>query len=278
MTRLAIIADIHGNMPALEAVLADLDTLAPDAVIVDGDLVGRGPQSREVLETIGATDWPVVAGNHEEFWLQCAHGDTPTDWQDGWWTPTRAQLDGLQNGWIDWMAALPQEHVIDVPGLPPIQIVHGSPRRSNEGLHPFESEAKMLDALSTTPYRIVVGAHTHFPMNERVGPYWVLNTGSVGAPFNHDPAAQYLVLTAHDHTWQVELRRVSYDLTAALRIWHETGYWESGVAARIFAYELKTARFHFWHYVRYCNAHDLGLNDDASFATYVRVADTIPEW
>lgn len=278
MTRLAIIADIHGNLPALEAVLADLRTLAPDQVIVNGDLVGRGPQSREILEAIGETNWPVVSGNHENFWLGCARGDLPPDWQDGWWLPTRSQLDALDNGWIDWMAALPAQHIIDLPGAPPVQIVHGSPRRDNEGLHPYEDPAKMLEALNEAAHRIVVGSHTHFPMNERVGPYWVLNTGSVGAPFNEDPAAQYLILTACAGTWQAHLRRVPYDRAETLRLWHETGYWDTGVAARVFAYEVETANFHFWHYVRYCKANELPLNATASFEAYQGIAHTIPRW
>ena len=68
--------------------------------------------------------------------------------------------------------------------------------------------------------------------------------------------------------WDAEIRRVDYDREETFRIWRESGLWESGIASRVFAYELQTANFHFWSYVRYCQKRDMPLNEAASFATY----------
>ncbi len=269
MFRAAILSDIHGNIPALEAVLTDIRRAAPDQVIVAGDLVGRGPQSREVLETVTATGWPVIMGNHEEFQVQCAQGNVPDNWHDGWWNPTRMVIESLGAQWIAWMAALPFQHILEVPGALPILVVHGSPRQTYEGLNPHDSDEKILDILAGTPYPVVVSGHTHYAMNRHVGSYHVINAGSVGAPFDH-PGAQYALLEWNGQAWDVNLRRVPYDREQTLRIWRETGFWDSGIAARVFAYELETAQFHFYHYVRYCEERGLQLNAEASFVAYRR--------
>ncbi len=268
MTKFAVISDIHGNLHALEAVVRDLKNQSPRQVIVAGDIVGRGPQSQKTLELVAEHQWTVIQGNHEEYWYQCARGNTPPDWQDGWWEPTRSQIEALSPYWIDWMESLPTEHIIDIAGATPIQVVHGSPRRLNEGLYAHDSDEQLQKVLRSTDYPIIVGAHTHIPMDRRVGDVWAMNCGSVGAPFNGSPAAQYLLLTWNHGTWHAEFRQVNYDHMAALHYWHTSGYIDSGVAAQVFAHELETASFHFWHYVRYCKAYQLKYNMPESFFQY----------
>ncbi len=268
MTKIAIISDIHANLHALEAVMRDLSRMAPDRVIVNGDMVGRGPQSIEVLETVQRQNWTVIKGNHEDFWAQCGRGDLPPEWLENWWKPTRQQIEEMEPEWFTWMDSLPAECIIDLPGRPSIQVVHGSPRRINEGLYAHVSEQALLEVLGNTPHPVIVGAHTHYPMDRTAGSYRVLNCGSVGAPFNNNPAAQYLLLFWRNGDWVAEFREVQYDVQAALRYWSASGYLASGVAAQVFAYELETASFHFWHYVRYCEVNSLSYNKPASFIRY----------
>jgi predicted phosphodiesterase len=269
MITIAVISDIHGNLPALTAVMADLNRMTPDQVVVNGDMIGRGPQSRETLDVIRETGWPAVLGNHEEFLAACARGDCPSDWEEGWWNPIRMAMSTLSPDCFAWMEKLPFTHIVEMPGAPPIQMVHGSPRRSTEGFYLHDTDAHILTILNGVPYPVVVGAHTHVPLTRQVGGYHVLNSGSVGAPFNGDPTAQYLLLTWDGQAWSAEIRRVAYDRGEVLRLWRETGFWDSGVAAQVFAYEVETATFHFWHYVRYCHEHGLALNDRCSFNHYL---------
>ena len=78
MGSIAILADVHGNVPALEAVLADLERHPVDEVLVGGDLVGRGPQGRRAVAMIRATGWPCVRGNHEDYLLGFRHRRVPS--------------------------------------------------------------------------------------------------------------------------------------------------------------------------------------------------------
>ncbi len=276
MTTLAIISDIHGNLPALEAVMTDLAAVEPDQVLVNGDIVGRGPQGQETLEVIAGMNWPVVQGNHEEYWVSWARGKRPDDWEDGWWAPTRQPLDALEKHWIDWMADLPFQYVARVPGAPEVLLVHGSPRRINEGLYNHDSDQALQEMVQGTPQPVIVGAHTHVPLERRVGAYHVLNSGSVGAPFNGDPSAQYLLLNWTGTDWQAEFRGIPYDHEEVLRVWRAEDYWKNGVAARIFAHELGTATHHFWHFVRYCQENHHPLNSMESFDRYVAHGRDIP--
>ena len=82
MTRLAILADIHGNLPALAAVRADLATQAVDRVIVAGDLINWGPCSAQVVEQVVADGWDVVRGNHELILLDYGTPRAPAAWED----------------------------------------------------------------------------------------------------------------------------------------------------------------------------------------------------
>ena len=80
MTRLAVLADVHGNMPALEAVIEDIESHGVDEVLVGGDLVGRGPEGSLVTRRIRELGWPSIRGNHEEYVLTFRKGEVPADW------------------------------------------------------------------------------------------------------------------------------------------------------------------------------------------------------
>ena len=130
---IAVIADIHGNVPALEAVLADLERRSPDEVLVGGDLVGRGPQGSQVVQRIRELGWRGVRGNHEDYLLSFRRQDVPERWlHDDEWSASRWMAAELTAPDIDYIGALPfsvQSHV-----APVLSLVHGSPSSNNEGL------------------------------------------------------------------------------------------------------------------------------------------------
>lgn len=268
MTRIAVMADVHGNLHALEAALNDLKQAAPDLVIFDGDMVNRGPQSKECLTVIRQTGWPVVFGNHEEYVLKAVSGDVPEDWESDWWLPSRRSFERLSAEEVSYIAALPRFFTVDLPGLPAIRVLHGSPRYLNEGLGHWMSNEDLLEAVQSVPEPIVIGAHTHRPLDRRVNGRWILNCGSVGVPYNGNPAAQYLMLTAQGSEWQAEFRAVSYDRTPLYDVWEQTGYLQASMIAQLFKYEIETATFHLMPYVSFCEANGLETNSLSSFRRY----------
>lgn len=276
--RIAIISDIHGNLPALEAVLCDLVQVRPDRVYVNGDVVNRGPQSKECLDRVRALGWPVVFGNHEEYVLKCRLGAPGEDWTSPFWLPVRHLAeDELTADDIAFLKTLPRSRLIALPGLPAIRLVHGSLRALNEGLGFWMTDDELLAAVASAPEPVVIGAHTHRTYQRQVSGRWVLNSGAVGAPYNGDPAAQYLLLTGRDGAWQAMFRAVPYDRAPVYAAWARSGFLEVSVAARLMQYELQTATYHFGPFFDFCAAHGYDSNDAAAFEQYVFISrDVVP--
>jgi len=210
--RLAFVADIHGNLPALEAVLLDLQQQRPDAVYLVGDQVNRCPWNNEVIEIVTELAWPAIAGNHD---LIVGAINTPqnrppfTDqarFPTLWWTQaqlTEANLARLRQ----W----PTELQIDFAGLPAIRLIHGIPGNAFVGILPEDREEKIRTLLTGVAESVVVCGHVHRPLQRMVDQWQVLNGGSVGIPYNSDPRAQYLLLDGVAQQWVPTFRQVDYD-------------------------------------------------------------------
>ena len=246
---IAVIADIHANLPALEAVLADIAEVGAGEIVVNGDLVNRGPSNVEVVERV--LNLPklsaVTLGNHDDLmrkWVE-RDPDIPALWfEDAFWHGMAwpaAQLSGA--GKIDPLRELPMTYAREQPGLPRLLFSHGSPRHYREGYAPYLDDRTFGEIAGDYPADVFIGSHTHRPYERRIGGRLMLNTGAVGAPFNGDPRAQYLLLAPQGEAWRTEFRAVPYDREAALRAFKTSGYLEAGgLSARIFYEELRVSR------------------------------------
>ena len=254
--RLAIISDIHGNIHALEAVLRDIETLHVDQIIVNGDMVNRAPNNVTVLDRLMGRGYIITLGNHEDLMRKWIERDSslPADWfDDPFWKGTAWSVQQLlESGWIDRLRNLPITYRVEEPGAPTLLISHGSPRHYREGYGHFLSDEKFSEIAQLYPADILIGSHTHRPFEHQSGKHLFLNTGAVGAPFNQDARAQYLLMTWRNREWQREFRAVPYDRDAALAAYEETGYVPDGeLSAFIFREELRHsvpiyAPFWFW--------------------------------
>ena len=245
--RVAILADIHGNRPALEAVLDDVAEVDPDQVVLNGDLVNRVPEGVAVLELLEGVAGVRLLGNHDDLmrkWVE-RDADLPSTWfDDPFWRATGWCAQRLADaGRIEELAAAPLTHRLDVPGAPRVVISHGSPRDYREGYGRHLTERAIAEIAHENSAGVLVGSHTHRPLRRTSGCVQVYNTGAVGTPFNGDPRAQYLVLTLERGRWSAEFRAVPYAREAALAAFHGTGFLdEGGVSAHIFHAELRYAR------------------------------------
>ncbi|HEX8832620.1 MAG TPA: metallophosphoesterase family protein [Abditibacteriaceae bacterium] len=248
--KLAIISDIHSNLPALEAVMDDLKIQSPDVVVVAGDFINRGPQPAEVWSLLQSTGWTLLRGNHEDYIIaQCAplEPDDPLStplWQPARWTAEQVGKRG------DELQALPLCLSLDAPDGGKISVVHGTAQRNNEGIFPTTPDEYMAELIGDTSLSLFCCGHTHQSLIRKFGCTLVVNAGAVGLPFNGDPRAQYAIATWHDGAWQAELRAVEYDRGRTRAAFDSNRFApDAGPLWRIIAHELETARPHLGQWV-----------------------------
>lgn len=240
--RLAVISDIHSNAVALDAVVADLATLAPDVVVVAGDFINRGPQPREVCEQLFALGWPLLRGNHEDYVLAQRAGYVAADAAEAQiMRPSRWTAEQTEP-FLAAIAALPDTISLTAPDGSAVLIAHASPRHNREGVYRFTTDDELRAMLGPTPPALYCCGHTHQSLIRRVDNTLIVNVGSVGLPFNGDWHAQYGVLDWTADSWRVELRAIPYDRERSLRTYVSSGFLESGgPLARVIRQELVSA-------------------------------------
>jgi putative phosphoesterase len=224
--RVAVITDIHANLPALQAALARIDELGIETVYCGGDLVGYGPHPNEVCALIAQRAIPAIYGNYDYAIARdledcgCAYvtehdrelGQRSVDW-------TLAHTD---QGAKDFMRDLPFDLRFEV-GATSVHLVHGSPRKVNEYL--FEDKpARLYDRLAAAEESdVLVFGHTHKPWVHEYGGVLFVNCGSVGKPKDGDPRGAFAVLEAGAAGVQVTIERVRYDAEAVAAEVREAG-------------------------------------------------------
>lgn len=222
--RLAFLADIHGNLPALQAVMADLQQQTPDQVYLVGDQVNRCPWNSEVMTIVLEEGWPAIAGNHDLIVgrINTAENRPPFTDRDRfptlWWT--QAQLSAAH---LAAMRQWPLDRAIVLPDLPPVRLFHGIPGNPFVGILPEDPAAQIAGQLATVAEMTIVCGHTHRPLARTVEGWTVYNGGSVGIPYNSDPSAQYLLLDGSATGWQPTWRRVEYDHSAIPTAFERSG-------------------------------------------------------
>lgn len=252
--KVAILADIHGNLPALQAVVADLEAWRPDVVVVAGDVVNRGPRPLECLRLVeekqATAGWRVVRGNHEDYVLFQATPEAPHEgpladiFRNSAWT--YRQL----NGQVAYLEQMPFQVSMAGPDGREVRVVHASMQSNSDGIYPAPrtSDEALRPLVAPAPAVLGVG-HTHIPLIRPIDESLVVNAGAVGAPFDGDWRASYAWLTGWGGGWAAEIRRVPYDRAQAERDFSETGFLAAaGDLARIMLVELRQARayLHLW--------------------------------
>ncbi len=213
--RVAVLADIHGNAPALRAVLAELDRERPDAIVVGGDILG-GPLVTESLSLLRARPEPLhwIAGNAEREAIAAFDGAPTEDDEAGraaaW---SAVAIDRAERGQIaGWPIAL---------GLGGVRYCHGSPRRDDELVTRATPPVVLAEIMAGVEEPVVVGGHTHqqFVRGLGDGRTWA-NAGSVGMPYEGRPGAFWMLVD----DGVPELRETAYDLDAAAAELRASGF------------------------------------------------------
>jgi putative phosphoesterase len=205
--RVAALADVHGNAPALAAVLGDVAAANVDLIVFCGDLTW-GPLPRETIELVRAIDTPVrfVRGNADRMvgvhldergtWMAAQHDDGATHFVNGFETHV----------------------VVDIDGLGPTRFVHGSPRSDEECVTPRTPVERVREFMSGVEERVLVTAHVHVSYDREVEGMRLVGPGSVGRPYEGERGARWALLGP-----AVELRRTDYDHEATAELYRASG-------------------------------------------------------
>lgn len=243
--RIALVSDIHGNLPALEAVLADIREQGVELTYHLGDLVGYGPFPDAVVECIANSRIFGVAGNYDST-VALRYKHCGCAYEDPW----QEELSHLSFQWTvgavspetrRFLAALPFR--LDVRpagghrGGPTLVLVHAAPTLNTlywTEDRPDDFCRKMITLAGVKPGDVLAFGHTHLPWHRVVDGVHLVNAGSVGRPKDGDPRAGYTLLDVEEGTLAVRFRRVTYDVErAAAAI-------ESSALPRAFADQLRS--------------------------------------
>jgi len=205
----AVLSDIHGVLPALDAVLAEPDVANADRVVLTGD-IAAGPEPSAVLDRLldlrDRVIW--VRGNADRELVELAAGaDIPVPDEISAWAARQLSADHL-----DWLAKLPHPVTLEVDGFGPVLLCHGTPRDDAEVVLVDTRLDRWADVLADVPDDVstVVCGHTHMPFTRLAHRRQIINPGSVGMPYGRAGAHWALLRSGG-----VELRRTGFDVAKA---------------------------------------------------------------
>lgn len=220
--RIATLYDIHGNLPALEAVLVELEEVQPDLIVIGGDVV-PGPLPRQTLARLRQLGERArfIRGNGERDVIG-AFDDLPFDPILGeqvrkninW---TAGQLEQSDR---DFLGQWPERLTLSVDGLGNVLFCHATPRNDMDIFTPRSPQERVETFFSGVEAQVVVCGHTHIQFEMQTGGVRILNGGSVGMPYAERPGAYWMLLDPQ----RVEFRRTEYDLEKAAQRVRESGY------------------------------------------------------
>ncbi len=225
MSRIALLGDVHGNLPALEAVLEHARRQGAEAVWNAGDWVVYGPFPNEVIARLREAEAIGVLGNLDLKVLRFPKRD------EKWrlskrpekWLALKLAWRQLSRKSREFLLSLPREVRLEVGGRTAL-LTHGSPESIDEHLYSDTPPARLRELAELARAEIVVCGHSHEPFATEVERAWFINTGSVGRPDDGDPRACYAILDVAGDRLRVRHHRIRYDVDVVLAALDERGF------------------------------------------------------
>lgn len=239
--RIALLGDVHANLPALEAVLSHARQNASDMIWNTGDFVGYGAFPNEGIEVLRKAGALSIVGNYDLKVVNFPRKKPK-------WRKSKRTEKYLAFKWAfknlkpknrRYLANLPQELRLELEGRR-FLITHGSPASNEEHLTPETPWSRLKQLSELAQADVIVCGHSHQPFARLVGETWFINTGSVGRPGDGDPRACYAILDiSPDHFW-VQHYRVEYDIARAAAAVRQSGLPEAFAQMILQGYDLET--------------------------------------
>jgi predicted phosphodiesterase len=243
--RLAVLADIHGNLQAFEAVLDHAQKQEVDQLVLAGDLVNLLPDSRACWDLAQALKLPMVRGNHERYVF---HYNTPE--ADPFWYSEAFKGLGLV---VAQFSEAERTHMACLPlhlCFEDLLIVHASYRKDNDLVRVDTPVAELRDMFAPTTERFILRGHNHHSYTVKFAGRQIETVGSAGLPLDGTPEAKYVIVEKTTEGWVIERQRVKYDHAGAVKRLESSMLMEQGGPIyKIFLRELQTSHAHivrFW--------------------------------
>ena len=305
----ALISDVHGNLPALLAALRDAGEQGADRYLLLGDYIFDLPWVNEIVDTLRAIEGAVIIRGNKEDYLGVLQAQDPAGWTDEQHAGVYWIYRQLTPESRAYLTSLPASAEVDAPDGQRIYLSHGSPvfYRQPE-MWPFPSRNYLTDTLAAPfshdeylararrtvlenagamadiaalPGGVHAFGHNHLQFHMAVGNKLFVNPGSCGMPCDADPRAAYTLLEWKDGGWQVEERRVSYDIDRTVKsLIASPLFREAEVWSRIVAQELPVALDYIAHFIRHLNSltrqNNRSITNSADNAAWREAAATFP--
>ena len=239
--RVALLGDVHANLPALEAVLDHMQAQDIQQIWNVGDFVGYGAFPNEVIQVLRSADAVSIVGNYdlkvvhfpekENKWRKSKQSDKFRAFQ---WAYQELTSENRR-----YLAKLPEEVRMRAGGRR-VLLTHGSPASNEEHLTSETSDERLAFLLQEGRAEVMICGHSHQPFARQVGEAWVINTGSVGRPGDGDPRACYATLVINKKGLTVQHYRVEYDVQRAAQAVRQKGLPEAFAQMFLQGYDLET--------------------------------------
>jgi putative phosphoesterase len=230
MTRLAVLSDVHGNVAALEAVLADIAGEKPDRIAVAGDLVLNGPEpsaSIDSLRELASQGAAVIAGNTDiavtDFDYAAAFPWMTDGVPDAIVAAAEWTHDAIGEERAEWLRGLPAERRVRAEDDTLVLVCHASPGSQTAGFDQNLDPSVTIERIARTDARVIVCGHTHLPEVRDLGFRMIVNTGSAGYVFDGDPTASWALIDIDDGEVRAEIRRTAFDTLGVANAISERG-------------------------------------------------------
>lgn len=250
--RVAVFSDVQANLQAMQVVVEDILAWAPEIVVMNGDLVNRGPTNLPCLELFEELrrdhGWLPLRGNHEDWVLRCAE------------QPPASAVEAQMRQFTDWAARELGEKLELMRDWPDhlsfsgprgehwVHVTHGSMKGNRLGVSQNVADEELAERLPAD-VSLFVGGHTHKALQKHFAGVDIINVGSVGSPFDGDTRASYGRLEYRNSGWHTEIVRLPYDRVATEQAFRDSGFLDlGGPLARIIFQEWQRAEMliRFW--------------------------------
>lgn len=236
--RLAVLSDIHGNLPVLRTVLKDIEKHTPDRILVTGDLCG-GPQQDESIALLRSQQAVTVLGNWEQniFSFRKQPSTNPKHHLSQF-AFLKWCSHNLSHQSMAYLKTRPVQTAFSLPGTTPIRLAHGSPDNPYTLIDP---ETNLSTVLEQVKEDVFICGHTHTPWVTEKNGKLAVNPGSLFNTINHKSEATYALLEWDGSRWQAEIKAVPFDLRLVIRAFEESGLiYNGGPLARAILLSIQT--------------------------------------